>query len=89
MSEITVYAFETEGDQPASDFTTMSVTEAREYAKANGYSLIARTFEYTDSELIEDYRPGHNVDGTPVEDGVADDLAALEDAALAERRGLR
>lgn len=119
-AEITVYAFETEGDRLAVDWTTMDVNEARLFARKHGYSLIARTYEYADSELIEDYRPGHNFDGTPSEEetptvfcarcggvldcieadngatthdecveGVADDLAAMEDARLAERRGLR
>lgn len=68
MSEITVYAFEEGDDQSATDWTTFSITEAREYAQEHGYSMIARTYEYADSELVEDYRPGHQLDGTPMPD---------------------
>lgn len=64
MSELQVYAFETDGDESATDWTTMDFAEAREYARRFGYSIIARTYEYADSELVEDHRPGHNLDGT-------------------------
>jgi len=67
MSEIIVYAFEEGDDESATEWTTVDYNEAREYAAGNGYSLIARTYEYTDSELIEDYRPGHALDGTLLE----------------------
>lgn len=68
MCDQDVYAFETEGDAPATDFTTMDYLEAKAYASEHGYSLIARHFEYADSELIEDYRPGHALDGTPLDE---------------------
>lgn len=63
---IEVYAFEGENGEPASDWTTQDADEAREYAQRNGYALIARQYEYADSELVADYRPGHRLDGTPM-----------------------
>ena len=65
---ITVYTFETENDEVATDYETQNLEEARVFAKENGYSLIANEYEWTDAELIEDYRPGHNFDGTKLED---------------------
>jgi hypothetical protein len=65
---ITVYTFETENDEVATDYETQSLEEAHVFAKENGYSLIANEYELADSELIEDYRPGHNLDGTKIED---------------------
>lgn len=62
---IIVYAFESEGDKPASDYRTQSIDEARSVAKSNGWSIVANEYEWADSELVEDYRPGHNLDGTP------------------------
>jgi hypothetical protein len=68
MSSIDVYAFEGEDGESATEWTTFDLAEAREYAQANGYALIAREYEYSDSSLVEDYRPGHALDGTPLED---------------------
>lgn len=67
MSTISVYAFETHGDESATEYTTQSYSEAEEYAKANGYSIIEREYEYTDSSLVADFREGHDSDGLPVE----------------------
>lgn len=68
MSTLSVYAFETHGDESATDWTTMVYQEAEEYAKANGYSIIEREYEYSDSSLVADHRPGHALDGTTVND---------------------
>lgn len=54
MATIEVYAFE-DADGNADTYTTQDIDEAREYAKKNRRRLIARTFEYSDSEMIEDY----------------------------------
>lgn len=67
MSSLYQYAFESHGDEPATEWTTQVYSEAEEYAKANGYSIIEREFEYTDSLLIADFRPGHDEDGLPVD----------------------
>jgi hypothetical protein len=65
---ITVYSFETEDDEVATDYETQNLEAARVFAKKNGYSLIANEYEWSDAELLEDYRPGHNFDGTLTED---------------------
>lgn len=68
MSEISVYAFEDEDDEPETEWTTQSFQEAQEYARKNRTSIIERTYEYSDSALVEDYREGHALDGTKIED---------------------
>lgn len=55
MSTIEVYAFEDKDGESASDWTTQDVREAREFAAQHRYKLIARQYEYTDSELVEDF----------------------------------
>jgi len=52
----------------ATDYETQDLEEARQFAKSHGYSLIANEYEWTDAELLADYRPGHNFDGTKLED---------------------
>lgn len=56
MSTISVYAFEDNDDEPATEWTTMVYAEAEEYAKQYGYSIIEREYEYADSTLVADYR---------------------------------
>lgn len=51
---IDVYCFEDECGEPDT-FMTLNINEAREYAKKHGLRLMAREFEYSDSETIEDY----------------------------------
>lgn len=70
MSTISVYAFETHGDESATEWTTQDFQEAVDYARENGYSLIEREYEYTDSTLVEDFRPGHALDGSFINDHV-------------------
>lgn len=55
MSEITVYAFEDRHEQSASDWTTQDYREALDYARQHKYRLIARTFTYDDSEMVDDF----------------------------------
>jgi hypothetical protein len=54
---IEVFCFEDADGNAVDYFTTRDIEEARRYAIANGYAIIARIFEYADSELVEDYRP--------------------------------
>ena len=70
MSTISVYAFlaEGSGDYEYESWTTQVFSEAQEYAKQYSYAIIELEYEYSDSTLIEDYRPGHALDGTPLDD---------------------
>jgi hypothetical protein len=52
MSTLILYTFE--GDDGKQDWNTMDYEEAREYASKYGYKIIANTYEWTDSELVED-----------------------------------
>jgi hypothetical protein len=54
---IEIYCFEDADGNSVDYFTTQNIEAARRYAIDNGYALIARMFEYSDSELVEDYRP--------------------------------
>lgn len=67
MSSISVYAFETHGDETATEWTTQNYAEAEAYAKENGYSIIEREYEYSDSSLVADFREGHDSTGEPVD----------------------
>lgn len=67
MSTLSVYCFETHGDEPATEWTTMVYAEAEAYAKEYGYSIIEREYEYSDSSLVADYREGHASDGTALD----------------------
>jgi hypothetical protein len=71
MDEIEVYAFEAADDEPTTGWTTDSFPEAQSYARENGYAIIARTYVFADSDLVEDYRPDHALDGTPLDDGLS------------------
>ena len=64
MSEIEIYAFEDEDGETVTEWTTTDINEAREYAHTHQCALVARTYEYTDTELVEDYRVGHLRDGS-------------------------
>lgn len=52
---IEVYTFEDETGESVTDWTTSDIEEARRFARANFCRIIARIFEYRDSELVEDY----------------------------------
>ncbi len=54
---ITVYAFEGVGGSEET-FTTMDPREAEAHARKYGLAVIAREFEYADSELVWDFREG-------------------------------
>ena len=80
MSELVEYAFEDEDGEVWDEYTTPNYTQAREYAQAHQLPLIMRTYVYDGSELIEDFRPGRNADGTLIErrGELTDDAAAFE-----------
>lgn len=69
MYEIEVYAFEDSAGECASDWTTQDINEAKKFAAEHGYRLIARTYEYTDSELIEGYTDATGEDDEADETG--------------------
>lgn len=52
---VEVYAFEDREGNSVSDFTTMDPREAKEFAMENKCCWIARIFEFSDSELVEDF----------------------------------
>ncbi len=54
MATITVYSFESK-DGTEDTFTTVDVHEARERARRYRMKLIANEYEWTDSEVIEDF----------------------------------
>lgn len=54
---IEVYTFENADGDEWGFFTTQELEEARSYARENKLRLIANTFEWTDSELLEDHTP--------------------------------
>ena len=54
MSEISLYGFE-DADGTPDTFTTQDLAEARERAAKYGLRLIAHTYEWTESEMIEDH----------------------------------
>ena len=81
--EVIVYTVEAreraETPYPASDFYTQDYDEARKFAADNRLLLIENTYEWSDSQLLEDYAPKNwaIVD----EDGnVADRFATEEEA---------
>ena len=60
--QVELYAFEDENGE-LDTYTTFNVNEAREYAKQNKRKLIAQIFEYSDSELVEDYTESEQEEG--------------------------
>ena len=69
MATIEMYGFEDEdGETVGHGWMSFDIQEAREYARSNRLALIAYEYEYADSSLVEDYRPGHALDGTSLEE---------------------
>jgi magnesium-transporting ATPase (P-type) len=54
-SDIEIYTFEDADGNPATDWHTQDYSEAHDHAAAHGYRLIANTYQWADSELIEDF----------------------------------
>lgn len=50
-----VYVFEDADGNEFGTFTTQNIEEAKQYARGNKLRIIARVFEYADSEMVEDY----------------------------------
>ena len=61
MSTVTLYSFTsgTHGgpDDGGDTFTTFDYTEARDRAKRYEMGVIANEYEFSDSELVDDFRP--------------------------------
>ena len=57
VSEIEVYTFEDGEDEPVGDCSIYVYSEAKAYARKHGLAVIANTYEWTDSELVDDFRP--------------------------------
>lgn len=58
MDRVEVYTFEDAAGNEFGSYTTQDIREAREYARKYRLRIIARIFEYADSELVEDYTKG-------------------------------
>lgn len=54
MSTVTVYSFEDENGEP-DDYTTQDYHEAYERAVCYGLKIIANTYEWSDSEVVDDF----------------------------------
>ena len=72
---ITVFTFQNgAGDEDT--FTTQNVAEANEYARENKRAMIANTYEFDDSEMVEDFRGDEapdDDDDAPDDEGDDDD----------------
>lgn len=55
MNTIEVYTFEDADGNPDGEWTTQSAREAQEHARKYGLRVVARIFEYADSEVAWDY----------------------------------
>jgi hypothetical protein len=73
--DITVYTFEAEGDTPFGEYRTQDYEEAKAYARQYGLVIVANTFEWVESERLDDYRdedappPWRNAEGDPTRNG--------------------
>lgn len=66
-----VYTFEDEDGTP-DEWDTMDYSEAKEYASQHKLAVIANTYVWEDSELVDDFRdskPDDDEDEETVEDG--------------------
>ena len=55
---IEVYTFEDANGDPFNEtWSTQDIEEARRYAKEHQLKIIARIYEYADSEVVEDHTP--------------------------------
>lgn len=65
---ITVYSFEN-ADGEFGSWTTQEYAEAKDYARKYGLLVVANTYEFSERELLEDYRPSaDDDDGEEAED---------------------
>lgn len=75
---ITVYTFEDANGSEAG-WTTGDYREARAYAAKHGYKVIANEYEWTDSEVVDDFTGSEDTEGEADEDETADDSATVTD----------
>jgi hypothetical protein len=54
MANVELYVFE-DSEGCLDTFTTFDSIEARDYASRNSRKMIAQIYEYTDSEVVEDF----------------------------------
>lgn len=90
----TLYTFTTSTDEEASAWSTMDRTEAETYGRVNQFKVIANTYEFTGSEVHEDFSapefhyhigsnaPGYSPQGDPT--CVLDDLEQAREALDAD-----
>lgn len=62
MSTIEVYTFEDARGEPDS-YTTLDPQHARERAQRYGLRVVAREYEYADSETVWDFTPDDDREG--------------------------
>ena len=60
---IEVYVFEDKEGNSVCDWTTQDIEEARQFAREEKCRIIARIFEFSDSELVESYINGDDIYG--------------------------
>jgi hypothetical protein len=53
--EMRLYVMQTPEGKEADRFTSQDIDEARAYARACGHVLVAKTYELSGSEVVEDY----------------------------------
>jgi hypothetical protein len=63
---ISLYTFYDETDTEDT-YSTQNYAEADDYARRYARALVAQEYEWADSELIKDYRPGRRADGIACE----------------------
>ncbi len=64
---ISVYGFEDADGNEFGSFTTQNYEEAKRYASANSLRIVARHFEFSDTEYLDDYT-GADTDSQDEED---------------------
>lgn len=55
MANVTVYSFEGADGTDFGSYTTTNLNEAKEYGRTNALKVIANEYEFSDSELVEDF----------------------------------
>lgn len=54
--EVIVYTFEdSDGNEVSGGFHTQNYADAKAYGLSGGYRVIANTFEWADSEMVDDF----------------------------------
>ena len=58
MATLTEYVNVGEDGDPVDSWVTSDYQEAKERARQNGWAVVAYEYEFSDTELLDDYRPG-------------------------------